>query len=71
MGADAAAADDNDEGVAELLQAVVFQEDPVAGELLEDEFLVKVAGLGSPGESLVAGILLVYWGRCGAIPSEL
>jgi hypothetical protein len=36
VGADAAAADDDDKGVAQFGEAFVGQEDAVAGELLED-----------------------------------
>jgi hypothetical protein len=36
VGADAAAADDDYEGVAQFGEAFVCQEDAVAGELLED-----------------------------------
>lgn len=59
MGSYAAEADDDDEGVAQLGEALVGEEDAVAGELLEDELVVEVAGLGPPRQRLVAKVLLV------------
>jgi hypothetical protein len=59
MGANAAAADDDDEGFPELLEALVLQEDAVARQLLQDEFVVKVAQLGPLCKSLVVCIFLV------------
>ena len=59
MGTDATAADDDDEGIAQLLQALVAEEDAVACELLEDQFVVEVASLGALGEGGVANVFLV------------
>lgn len=67
VGADAADTDDDDEGGAQPAEAVVLEEDAVAGELFQDQFFVKVTGLGATGQGLVAGILFVNRGRGAAV----
>lgn len=61
--AHAAAADYDDEGVAEFGEAFVAQEDAVPGELFEDELVVEVAGLGALGEEEVVLIFSVRFGE--------
>lgn len=63
VGADAAAADDDYKGVAQLGEAFVGEEDAVTGELLEDQGFVVVAQAGAAGEGDAA---FVFFGlrRC-------
>ena len=60
----AAAADDYNEGVSELVQALGGEEDAVARQLLEDQLVIVVAGLRASCKGLVTLIFLV--GRRGA-----
>lgn len=70
VAAHAAAADDDDKGRAEGVEAGRGEEDAVAGELLEDELGVEVAGLGAAGERFGAQVFLVGGGD-GAEGGEL
>ena len=57
MGADAAKANDDDEGGAEGREARVAKKDAVAGELFEDQLVIVVASSGSGGDLGAPGIL--------------
>lgn len=70
MTADAAAADDNYKGAAQLFEALGGKEDPVPGELFEDQLIVKVAGLRTSGEGLGSKIFFVG-GRNGSDARQL
>jgi hypothetical protein len=56
MGADAAKANDDDEGGAEGRKADVVKRDPVAGELFEDQLVIIVASSGSSGDLGAPGV---------------
>jgi hypothetical protein len=73
MGADAAKANDDDEGGAEGREAGVAKEDAVAGELFEDQLVIIVAASGSGGDLGAPGVLFAgQRGRSGGtIFSEL
>ena len=58
MGADAAKANDDDEGGAEGREAGVVKKDTVAGELFEDQLVIIVASSGSGGDLGAPGVLL-------------
>jgi hypothetical protein len=60
---DAAAAHNNDEGLAQLVEALGCQEDAIPRKLLKDQLIVEITGLRSQCESLVPGVLLVL--GCG------
>jgi hypothetical protein len=57
MGADAAKANDDDEGGAEGREAGVVKKDAVAGELFEDQLVIIVASSGSGGDLGAPGVL--------------
>lgn len=63
MAADAAAANYNHERVAELFEALRREEDPVSGELLEDELIIEVTGLRASSEGLSAKVFFVGGGN--------
>lgn len=70
MAAHAAAANDNDEGGAEGVEAGGGEKYAVSGELLEDELVVEVAGLGAAGKRFGAKVLFIGSGD-GAEGGEL
>ena len=73
MGADAAEADNDDEGRAELGQTGVGEKDAVTSELFEDQLIVVFASSGSGGDLGAPGVLFACqrgWG-CGAVFCEL
>jgi hypothetical protein len=57
MGADAAKANDDNEGGAEGGEAGVAKKDTVAGELFEDQLVIVVASSGSGGDLGTPGVL--------------
>jgi hypothetical protein len=59
VAADSAAAHHDHEGVAQLIEALGRQEDAVPRQLLEDQLIVEVAGLGPSGEFLGPDVFLV------------
>jgi hypothetical protein len=58
MGADAAKANNDDEGGAEGREAGVVKKDTVAGELFEDQLVIIVASSGSGGDLGAPSVLL-------------
>jgi hypothetical protein len=60
--AHAAAPDDDDERVPELVEALGGQEDSVARQLFENQLVVEVAGLRPPREGFVSEVFLVGFG---------
>jgi hypothetical protein len=58
MGADAAKANNDDEGGAEGREAGIVKKDTVAGELFEDQLVIIVASSGSGGDLGAPGVLL-------------
>lgn len=59
MRAHPAAPDHHHEGVAQLLQPGLAQEDPVARQLLPDQLVVEVAVLGAVRKRLVVRVFFV------------
>jgi hypothetical protein len=56
---DAAAPNYYHEGVAQLVEAVGRQERAVPRQLLEDELIVVIAGLGAACEDLVSDVFFI------------
>lgn len=63
MAAHAAAADDDDKGSSEFVEALGGQEHAVARELLQHQLIVEVAGLGAPRERFGAEVFFVGSGN--------
>jgi hypothetical protein len=57
MGADAAEANDDDEGGTEGREAGIVKKDAVAGELFEDQFVIILASSGSGRDLGTPGVL--------------
>lgn len=70
MTADAAAANYDDERLAELVEALRCKEDAITGELFEDQLIVKVAGLRASGQGFGSKVLFVG-GRNGSEARQL
>lgn len=70
MAADTAASYDDDKGVSKFIEAGGGEEDAVAGELLEDQLVIKVACLCAAGEGFGAQVFFVGGGN-GAEGCEL
>lgn len=64
MAADAPTANHNHERMAEFVEALGSEKYPVAGELLEDQLIVKVAGLRASGEGLGPKVFFVGGRNC-------
>lgn len=70
MAAHAAAANYDNERVAELVEALRCEEYPVAGKLFEYQLIVEVAGLRASGKGFGSKVLFVG-GRNGSETRQL